>query len=135
MRPDADGAGGLAEDGHPARVPPEGPDVGLYPPQGEALVPQPDVARGAGGVLAHGALRRKLFAFEGVSVGAGETRQVHLRLTSDALAVANAKGERIVSPGVYRLVFEGPDSAASHVMLNTTLTVDGQPRVLSTMPL
>ena len=82
-----------------------------------------------------GPLQRRLFAFDGASVGAGDAKQLQLKLTSDALAVANERGERIVHPGVYRLVFEGPDATASHVMLNTTVAVEGSPRVVSAMPM
>lgn len=84
---------------------------------------------------AFGPLQRRLFAFDGASVGAGDAKQLQLKLTSDALAVANERGERIVHPGVYRLVFEGPDATASHVMLNTTVAVEGSPRVVSAMPM
>ena len=64
-------------------------------------------------VSALGPLQRRLFAFDGASVGAGDAKQLQLKLTSDALAVANERGERIVHPGVYRLVFEGPDATAA----------------------
>ena len=82
----------------------------------------------------HAPLRRRLFGFEGVEVAAGGTEMVTIELPSDALAVANELGQRIVWPGEYRIVFEGPDPTSNGASLSVRVHVKGEPRVVGSVP-
>lgn len=54
-----------------------------------------------------GALRQRLFDFDGAYLIPGERKILHFDLPVEMLAVANKKGDRILNPGSYEVFFKG----------------------------
>ena len=71
---------------------------------------------------ANDAPRRALVSFQRVSVAAGKSRVVHLSISPRALSLVDAKGERCIRPGRYRLYVGGsqptPDQPSSDFIIS-----------------
>ena len=61
---------------------------------------------------------KSLVGFERVSVARGATARCSFELmASEALALVNAMGERVVYPGQHTLIFQNGEGATSNVTL------------------
>lgn len=77
-------------------------------------------------------LRQKLFAFDGQVVRAGEEGSIHFELKPEHFAVANTRGDRVVSPGKYDIVITG---FSDTVPLYTSLTLTGEEHIIESYAL
>jgi hypothetical protein len=81
-------------------------------------------------------LRRKLFAFDGVShLGAGEEAALTFELPAAALALSDDSGERAVVAGEYEVVFEAGSGGAPALLLTAEVTVTGPAAVVESYAL
>ena len=74
----------------------------------------------------HAPLRQKLFAFDGLTLGAGDVGLLSFHLPTEKLAIADASGDRYVNAGGYEVFFK----AGSGQQLAAELAVEGAPRLV-----